>query len=99
MTSNAFRIAVMPGDGIGIEVMDACMHVLNAVMAKVGGPGLEFQIVPGGAGHYRDEGVSLPPDTLKACDKADAILLAAMGLPEVAHAGWHRDRTTDRPAL
>ncbi len=36
MTANAFRIAVMPGDGIGHEVMDACIQVLNEVTKKGG---------------------------------------------------------------
>lgn len=95
MTSNAFRIAVMPGDGIGIEVMDACLHVLEAVMAKVGGPGLEFQHVPGGAGHYRDHGTDLPDESFEAARAADAILFGAMGLPDVRKA----DGTEINPQL
>ena len=81
--SNAFRIAVMPGDGIGPEVTDPCLEVMAAVEKKVGGFSLSTDSYPAGAAHYRDEGVSLPKPTLDACLKADAILLAAMGLPEV----------------
>ncbi len=83
MSSNTFRIAVMPGDGIGIEVMDACITVLNAVTAKVGGPGLDLEHVPGGAGHYRDHGSDLPDESFEAARAADAILFGAMGLPDV----------------
>jgi 3-isopropylmalate dehydrogenase len=81
--SNAFRIAVLPGDGIGPEVTDPCLEVMAAAEKKVGGFSLSTDSYPAGAGHFRDEGVSLPKPTLDACSKADAILLAAMGLPEV----------------
>lgn len=81
--SNSFRIAVLPGDGIGPEVTNPCLEVMAAAEAKIGGFALSQESHPAGAGNYRDEGVSLPSDTLKACEKADAILLAAMGLPEV----------------
>ena len=82
-SSNAFRIAVLPGDGIGPEVTDPCLEVLAAAERKVGGFSLSHDSHAAGAGHYRDHGVSLPKDTLKACETADAILLAAMGLPSV----------------
>jgi 3-isopropylmalate dehydrogenase len=81
--SNSFRIAVLPGDGIGPEVTNPCLEVMAAAEAKIGGFALSQESYPAGAGNYRDEGVSLPSDTLKACEKANAILLAAMGLPEV----------------
>lgn len=83
MSTNAFKIAVMPGDGIGIEVMDACIVVLEAISKKVGGPGLDLQHVPGGAGHYRDHGTDLPDESFEAARAADAILFGAMGLPDV----------------
>lgn len=83
MSTNTFKIAVMPGDGIGIEVMDACIVVLDAIGKKVGGPGLDLQHVPGGAGHYRDHGTDLPEESFEAARNADAILFGAMGLPDV----------------
>jgi 3-isopropylmalate dehydrogenase len=81
--SNAFRIAVLPGDGIGPEVTDPCLEVMAAAERKIGGFSLSTDVHPAGAAQYRDEGVSLPKTTLDACAEADAILLAAMGLPEV----------------
>jgi len=83
MTSNTFKIAVMPGDGIGIEVMDACLVVLEAVTKKLGGPGLDLQHVPGGAAYYRDHGTDLPEESFESARQADAILFGAMGLPDV----------------
>ncbi len=95
MSSNTFEIAVMPGDGIGIEVMDACLVVLEAVTKKVGGPGLHLQHVPGGAAYYRDHGTDLPEESFEAARKADAILFGAMGLPDVRK----KDGTEINPQL
>jgi len=83
VASRAFKIAVLPGDGIGPEVMAPCLDILEAAAERAGSFGLTLTEYPAGAGHYRDTGVSLPGDTIAACQRADAILLAAMGLPEV----------------
>ncbi|QHJ01287.1 isocitrate/isopropylmalate dehydrogenase family protein [Xylophilus rhododendri] len=77
-----YQIAVLPGDGIGREVMAACEHVLQAVEKRVG-IRLGLQWLPAGAQHYVDTGDALPQSTLKACEAADAILFGAMGLPHV----------------
>ena len=78
-----FRIAVLPGDGIGHEVMPACLEVLNAAAARFGAFQLEYDVRPAGAESYRDTGHALPPETSKAVRSADAILLGAMGLPSI----------------
>jgi 3-isopropylmalate dehydrogenase len=78
-----FHIAVLPGDGIGHEVMPACLEVLNAAAARLGGFGLDYDIRPAGAESYRDTGQAIPPETANAVRRADAILLGAMGLPSV----------------
>jgi len=81
--SNEFRIAVLPGDGIGIEVMDVCLEVLGVLAERTGTFRLNTERLPAGAGHYRDTGRALPAETLEAARRADAILFGAMGLPEV----------------
>lgn len=78
-------IAVFPGDGIGVEVMDPCLEILAAVASKVGTIALKFETYPAGAINYRDHGVALPPATLTAARQADAILLGAMGWPDVRY--------------
>ncbi len=83
--ANAFNIAVLPGDGIGPEVMAPCLEVLAEAERRVGGFSLATKAHPAGAGHLRDHGVDLPEATLDACRSADAILLAAMGLPDVRY--------------
>lgn len=78
-----YRIAALPGDGIGPEVMEASLRVLHAAVAKV--PGLEIEVTPhvAGAGLYRRTGEMLPPAVLEDCLAADAVFLAAIGLPDV----------------
>ena len=62
-----FRIVVLPGDGIGVEVMDACLAVLAPLQRKVGGFSLAYEPHPGGAGAYRDTGVAFSDAAMKAC--------------------------------
>ncbi len=81
--SNEFRIAVLAGDGIGIEVMDVCLEVLKVLAERTGRFRLNTVRLPAGAGHYRDTGTALPQETLEAARRADAILFGAMGLPQV----------------
>jgi 3-isopropylmalate dehydrogenase len=78
-----FRIAVLPGDGIGKEVMAAALRVLEVLQQRSPALRLNHTVLPGGAEHYRDHGVALPDETLRATEEADAILFGAMGLPSV----------------
>ena len=77
-----YQIAVLPGDGIGIEVMRAAESVLRRLQSRTG-VAMAMSYQKAGAQHYVDSGVALPDATLKACDEADAILFGAMGLPHV----------------
>ena len=76
-------IAVLPGDGIGREVMDACIELLGAVEPVSGGPALKLTRHNAGAQYYQESGDALPAATVDACRKADAILFGAMGWPDV----------------
>jgi 3-isopropylmalate dehydrogenase len=83
-TSNrSFDIAVLPGDGIGREVMAACLEVLGAAEAVTGGPKLNLTSHNAGAQYYLESGDALPTTTVDACRKADAILFGSMGWPDV----------------
>ena len=77
-----YDIAVLPGDGIGIEVTEAALDVLHALESR-----LDRRFVTtrhaAGAQHYVESGDALPAATLEACRRADAILFGAMGLPHV----------------
>ena len=76
-----YQIATLPGDGIGPEIMQAALGVLRALES----PQLRFEFTahPFGADHFRKTGEMLPPRVIDACRQADAIYLAAIGLPEV----------------
>jgi 3-isopropylmalate dehydrogenase len=77
-----FHISVLPGDGIGHEVMAAALAVLSAVSARID-VGFNTTTHRAGAQHYLDTGVALPEEVLRDCERADAILFGAMGLPHV----------------
>jgi 3-isopropylmalate dehydrogenase len=83
--NDSFHIAVLPGDGIGPEVMAPALEVLNKATAAAAGLRLRFTEAPAGAGHYRETGTSLPESTVKLCEQADAILLGACGLPHIRY--------------
>ena len=74
------RIVVLPGDGIGPEVVNAAVSVLTAVAAKYRH---QFALEPAeiGGAAARRFGTSLPQSTLDACHRADAVLLGAVGDP------------------
>jgi 3-isopropylmalate dehydrogenase len=74
-TNTAFHIAVLPGDGIGPEVMEPTLEILRRIEAST----------PSLAGHYKETGKSMPDSTIKLCEDADAILLGACGLPSVRY--------------
>lgn len=86
MKNAAFSIAVLPGDGIGVEVMDACLSVLAALERRVGGFALDLERLPGGAKHYRQTGVALEEHVFAKCVRANAILFGAMGWPDIRYA-------------
>jgi 3-isopropylmalate dehydrogenase len=69
-------VAVLPGDGIGPEVTAQALRVLDAL-------GIEHDEHAFGGGAILAQGTPLPPETLAACREADAVLLGAVGLPEL----------------
>jgi 3-isopropylmalate dehydrogenase len=78
-----YRIVVLPGDGIGLEVTGEAVRALRAAQRAVGGFRLAFEEHPAGAGEFLISGNPLPDATVERCRAADAILLGAMGLPDV----------------
>jgi 3-isopropylmalate dehydrogenase len=72
------RVACLPGDGIGPEVTAAAIDVLRALPIEV-----EVEEHAFGGGAILAEGTPLPDRTLAACRAADAVILGAVGLPEL----------------
>jgi 3-isopropylmalate dehydrogenase len=79
----SYRVAVLPGDGIGPDVIREAVRALKAAREAAGGFRLELETFPAGAGEYLARGNPLPEATLAAAREADAVLLGAMGLPDV----------------
>lgn len=84
MTRN-FQIAVFEGDGIGPEIMAPTLDLLRQLAARHDDYGFTFTQVVAGAGCYLDTGNALPQASIDAARAADAVLLAAMGLPAVRY--------------
>ncbi len=78
-----FHIAVVPGDGIGPEVVASSLEVLTAVQAQLVDVSFDCEEVSVGAGEYLRHGDPLPKSAIAQMKAADAILLGATGLPEV----------------
>jgi tartrate dehydrogenase/decarboxylase/D-malate dehydrogenase len=76
-----YRIAVYPGDGIGPEVIEQAVRVLDAAQARSQEFHLEYQWLPWGYEHWRKTGQAVPDDFLDVLRPMDAILLGAVGWP------------------
>ena len=74
-----YRIATIPGDGIGPEVMEATISVLEALAEARGDLNFEFLELPAGDGTKAETGVALPAETPKEVERSDACLFAAVG--------------------
>ena len=79
---NTYKIAVIPGDGIGPEIVPAGVKVLNTA-AKHFGFKLQYEEFPYGAGYYKKTGVFMPDDALSVLKAFDALCFGAVGLPDV----------------
>jgi 3-isopropylmalate dehydrogenase len=71
------RIALLPGDGIGPEIMGPAVQVLDAAA-----PGFRYEEHPVGGASIDAYGIALTDETLEACRNADAVLLGAVGGPK-----------------
>ena len=79
--SQEFNITVLPGDGIGPEVIREAIKILKIVENKKGLK-LNLTEAPVGGAGYEASGHPLPEDTLKSAMNADAVLLGAVGGPK-----------------
>jgi tartrate dehydrogenase/decarboxylase / D-malate dehydrogenase len=80
--SRTIRVAVLPGDGIGQEVIPAGQRVLDVAAAAVGAT-IEWVTYPWGCAWYARHGVMMPDDAIDRLRDHDAIYLGAVGWPGV----------------
>ena len=78
-----YRIAAIPADGIGPEVINAGLEVLDALAARDGGFSLIIDQYDWGTDYYKRHGVRMPADGLRQLRSADAIYFGAVGAPDV----------------
>ena len=86
-----YRIATIPGDGVGPEVVAAARRVLDAAGSRFGF-GIEWSEFLVGGAAIDAYGVAIRPEDVTACGEADAILLGAVGGPK-----WSDPSSTVRP--
>ena len=79
---NTCRIAVIPGDGVGPEIVPAGIKVLDAAAEQFGFR-LQYEEFPYGAGYYKQTGAFMPEDALDVLKEFDALYFGAVGLPDV----------------
>ena len=79
-----YKIAVLPGDGIGPEIVSEAVKVLQACAQKFGLT-FKFREAPVGGTVIEAAGHPLPEETLALCRKSDAVLLGAIGGPQWDH--------------
>jgi tartrate dehydrogenase/decarboxylase/D-malate dehydrogenase len=81
--SRSYRVCVIPGDGVGKEVIPQAQRVLDAA-SSVGGFHIEYDEHPWGSDYYLENGRMMPPDGHETLAAADATLFGAVGSPEVS---------------
>ncbi|NDO19352.1 3-isopropylmalate dehydrogenase [Lachnospiraceae bacterium MD329] len=86
-----FNIALIPGDGIGPEIVSGAVTVLNAVEKKYGHKFNYTEVYMGGCAIDK-YGVPLPQETIDICKKSDSVLLGAVGGPK-----WDSQPSENRP--
>jgi len=72
------RIALLPGDGVGPEVVAEARMCVDELGLDVQWSGLEW-----GSDHWLEHGVMLPPDAIDRLREFDAVLLGAVGRPDI----------------
>ncbi|KAJ3556725.1 hypothetical protein NM688_g1864 [Phlebia brevispora] len=82
MAKKTFRIVVLPGDGIGPEVVAEAVRVLETVSAASSDVELKLETYDFGGCAVDKYGIALTEETLQACQQADAILMGAIGGPK-----------------
>jgi len=78
-----YRIAVVPGDGIGTEVIDAGVQILKELAALDDGFSMVFSYFDWGSEYYKAQGEMMPADGVETLKAFDAIYFGAVGAPDV----------------
>lgn len=83
MNGADFQVALIKGDGIGVDVTNATLAVIEAAQKVIGGFGISYRPIDAGARYYEETGRDIEPGGDETAGNADAIFLGAIGLPTV----------------
>jgi 3-isopropylmalate dehydrogenase len=86
MAQSEIQIALIKGDGIGVDVSEAALALVDAALSKTGEQRFDYRPIQAGAGYFSETGRDIEPGGEEAAGRADAIFLGAIGLPAVRHA-------------
>lgn len=80
------KVALIKGDGIGVDVAEATVAIVDAALAAAGAAPLVYDEIRAGAGYFLETGHDIEPGGETRAGQSDAIFLGAIGLPSVRHA-------------
>ncbi len=81
--SETFNIATFKGDGIGPDVINSAIEIIEKASNAVGGLNFEWNFIKAGAAYYKKTGKDVEDDGEKKAEQSDAIFLGAIGLPSI----------------
>ena len=81
--SETFNIATFKGDGIGPDVINSAIKIIEKASNAVGGLNFEWNFIKAGAAYYKETGKDVEDDGEKKAEQSDAIFLGAIGLPSI----------------
>ena len=79
----SYSVAVIPGDGIGKDVIEAGLRVLKTAEEVHGDLRIEYETFPWSCAYYLEHGRMMPEDGIKTLERFDAIYLGAVGFPKL----------------
>ena len=82
-----YNLAVIPGDGVGPEVIAEGRKVLEAMAGGASGLSFNYADYPWGSDYYRETGMLMPEDGIEQLQSSDAILFGAVGDPNIPEQG------------
>lgn len=82
--SISHRVAVLAGDGIGLEVTPSAIAVVDAALHRLGGSPIDWVAFDWGSDYFREHARMMPADAIETLAGFDAILLGAVGHPDVS---------------
>jgi isocitrate/isopropylmalate dehydrogenase len=90
-STQTFKIASIPGDGIGTEITEAAIQVLDKLAEADGSFKFDYTHFDWISKAYKERGWYMPPDGMAQLQKHDAIYFGAVGWPGILHRSLRQD--------